>query len=85
MSTSTDAFAALVLKRTQLFSESQISQILTADRTDGTGIPGVIVRLGVAREDDFLKRIGEILGFPYLDLTDVRPTDQSSCPRRLPV
>jgi type II secretory ATPase GspE/PulE/Tfp pilus assembly ATPase PilB-like protein len=77
MSTSTDAFAALVLKRTGLFSESQIAQILVADRSDGTGIPGVIVRLGIAREDDFLKRIGEILGFPYLDLADVRPTDEA--------
>jgi type II secretory ATPase GspE/PulE/Tfp pilus assembly ATPase PilB-like protein len=77
MSTSTDAFAALVLKRTDLFSDLQISQILAADRSDGSGIPGVVVRLGIAREDDFLKRIGEILGFPYFDLTDARPTDEA--------
>ncbi|MEI6644902.1 MAG: GspE/PulE family protein [bacterium] len=77
MSTSTDAFAALVLKRTELFSDLQILQILAADRSDGSGIPGVIVRLGIAREDEFLKRIGDIIGFPYLDLADVRPTDEA--------
>ena len=77
MSVSTDAFAALVLKRTGLFSETQIAQILAADRSDGAGIPGIVTRLGITREDTFLQKIGEILGFAYLDLADVRPTDEA--------
>ncbi|MCL1919703.1 MAG: GspE/PulE family protein [Kiritimatiellaeota bacterium] len=77
MSGSTDAFAALVLKRTGLFSEAQIGQILAADRSDGAGIPGIVTRLGITREDTFLQKIGEILGFAYLDLADVRPTDEA--------
>ena len=77
MSGSADAFAALVLKRTGLFSEVQIGQILAADRSDGAGIPGVVTRLGITREDTFLQKIGEILGFAYLDLADVRPTDEA--------
>jgi len=77
MSGSADAFAALVLKRTGLFSEVQIGQILAADRSDGTGITGVVVRLGIVREDAFLQKIGEILGFPYIDLADARPTDEA--------
>jgi len=77
MSASTDAFAALVLKRTGLFSDVQIGQILAADRSDGAGIPGVVTRLGITREDTFLQKIGEILGFAYLDLADVRPTDEA--------
>ena len=77
MSGSTDAFAALVLKRTGLFSDTQIGQILAADRSDGAGISGIVTRLGITREDTFLQKIGEILGFAYSDLADARPTDEA--------
>jgi len=72
-----DAFAALILKRTGLFSDLQLSQVLAADRSDGTGVVGAVARLGIAREDVFLKKIGEMLGFTYTDLTDARPTDEA--------
>ena len=72
-----DAFAALILKRTGLFTDLQLAQVLSADRSDGTGIAGVVTRLGVVREDAFLKKIGEILGFSYTELADVRPTDEA--------
>jgi len=77
MSGPSDAFAALILRKTGLFTELQIAQVLAADRSDGTGVPGVVVRLGMSREDDFLKKIGEILGFPYTELADTRPTDEA--------
>ena len=77
MSGPADAFAALILKRTGLFTDVQVAQVLAADRSDGTGLPGVVTRLGIAREDDFLKKIGEILGFAYTDLTETRPTDEA--------
>ena len=72
-----DAFAALVLKKTGLFTDLQIEHVLAADRSDGTGITGVVVRLGLAREDDFLRKIGEVLGFAYTELAQVRPTDEA--------
>jgi len=67
----------LVLRRTGLFNDFQIAQVLAADRSDGTGVTGVVTRLGIAREDDFLKKIGEILGFSYTNLAEVRPTDEA--------
>jgi len=72
-----DAFVVLILKKTGLFTDVQLSQILSADRSDGTGVVGAVVRLGLAREDDFLKKIGEILGFTYTELGEVRPTDEA--------
>jgi len=72
-----DAFAALILKRTGFFNDFQLSQVLAADRSDGAGIVGAAVRLGIVREDDFLKKIGEMLGFPYVALDEARPTDEA--------
>jgi len=72
-----DAFAALVLKKTGLFTDLQIEHVLAADRSDGTGITGAVVRLGLAREDEFLRKIGEVLGFAYTELAQTRPTDES--------
>ena len=72
-----DAFAALILKRTGFFTDFQISQVLAADRSDGLGVVGAVVRLGIAREDDFLKKMGEILGFAYTELAEARPTDEA--------
>jgi len=74
---SADAFAALLLKKTGLFTDFQLSQVLAADRSDGTGISGVVTRLGIAREDVFLKKVGEILGFAYTELADAKPTDEA--------
>ena len=72
-----DAFAALVLKKTGLLTDLQLDHVLAADRSDGTGITGVVVRLGLAREDEFLRKIGEVLGFTYTELTQTRPTDEA--------
>ncbi|MFO7937085.1 MAG: GspE/PulE family protein [Kiritimatiellia bacterium] len=77
MSDQSDAFATLILKRTGLFTDFQISQIISAEDTDGVGIAGTVKRLGMVREDDFLRKIGEVLGFTYTDLSDVRPTDEA--------
>ncbi len=77
MSGQADALAALMLKRTGLFSDYQVAQVLSADRSDGLGVAGAVARLGIAREDDFLKKIGELLGFAYTDLAEERPTDEA--------
>ena len=77
MSDPSDAFAKFILKKTGLFTDFQISQILTAEDPDGTGIAGTVTRLGMVREDEFLKKAGQVLGFTYTDLADVRPTDEA--------
>ncbi|MDA3924520.1 MAG: GspE/PulE family protein [Kiritimatiellae bacterium] len=77
MSDHANAFVTLILKKTGLFTDFQISQILAAEDTDGTGIVGVIIRLAMVREDEFLKKVGEVLGFKYTEISDIRPTDEA--------
>ena len=77
MSDQSDAFATLILKRTGLFTDFQISQILSAEDSEGEGISGTVTRLGMVREDEFLRKVGEVLGFTYTDLSDARPTDEA--------
>jgi len=77
MSDQSDAFATLILKKTGLFTDFQISQILSADDSEGGGIVGAVIRLGMVREDVFLKKVGEVLGFSYTELVDARPTDEA--------
>ena len=72
-----NAFIGLILRRTGFFNEFQISQILSADRSDGSSIVDVVTRFGIVREDDFLKKIGEILGFSYVEVGSNRPTDEA--------
>jgi len=84
MSDQSNAFATLILKRTGLFTDFQVSQILSAEDAEGAGIAGTVIRLGMVREDEFLKKVGEVLGFSYTEISDVRPTDEaiSSLPAR---
>jgi general secretion pathway protein E len=72
-----NAFASFILKRTGFFNDFQLKQVMNADRSDGSGIVDTVVRLGIAREDDFLKKIGEILGLPYMDLHDAKPAKEA--------
>ncbi|MDD2597851.1 MAG: GspE/PulE family protein [Kiritimatiellae bacterium] len=74
----------MILKRTGLFTDFQVSQILSAEAAEGTGIVGTVIRLGMVREDEFLKKAGEVLGFTYTEIKDIRPTDEaiSSLPAR---
>ncbi|MFA7172546.1 MAG: GspE/PulE family protein [Kiritimatiellia bacterium] len=67
----------MILKRTGLFTDFQISQILTAEAAEGSGIVGTVIRLGMVREDEFLKKAGEVLGFTYTEIKDIRPTDEA--------
>lgn len=76
MSTSNTIFAGL-LKQTGLFSPFQIETLLSADLSDGRGIPGAVVRLEMAKEEIFLKKLGELLGLDYIDLSTIKPTDEA--------
>lgn len=72
-----DALLTHLLKQTGLFTEFQVQSLLSADLSDGRGIPGAVVRLEMAKEEDFLRKLGEVLGMTYLDLTAVKPTDEA--------
>lgn len=72
-----DALTTSILRQTGLFTDFQLTQTLAADRSKES-ITATVARLGIAKEEVFLQKIGAILGFPYLDLTkEARPTDQA--------
>jgi len=77
MTRTADTFVKSILRKTGLFSDLQLDQVLAADRSDGNGIAGVVTRLGITTEEQFLKKIGEFIGFTYTDLADARPSDDA--------
>lgn len=84
--TSTDTFLAALLRRTGLFTDFQLHQLLTADRSDGTGLTGVVVRLGMAKEEEFLKALAKGLGLEYVDLAQTPPAPEAvNCLKSGPV
>ncbi len=60
---------AMLLEKTGLFTSSQVSDLLQASRQEGVGITDLVVREGLAREDDYLKALGEAAGLTFLNLS----------------
>ena len=75
--TATDTFLASLLRRTGLFTDFQLHQLLTADRSDGTGLTGVVVRLGMVKEEEFLRALAKGLGLEYVDLAQTPPAPEA--------
>lgn len=70
-------FLASLLRKTGLFTEAQLAILLSADMSDGKGLPGAVVRLEMAKESDFLEKFAAVLGLEYVDLAKTRPTDEA--------
>ncbi len=70
-------FLLSLLRRTGLFNEAQLEILSTADISDGKGIAGAIVRLEMARESEFLEKFAEVLGLPYISLSNITPTAEA--------
>jgi len=77
MTAQNDTFITVLLRKTGFFSDLQIETILAADRSDGTGIPGVVARLGMVKEEAFLREMAKLLGLTYTDLAEIRPDDDA--------
>ncbi len=73
MSSPADAAIATILRKTALFSDAQVDQVLAADRSDGAGMVAAIVRLGVAKEDELLQKLAPVLGLTYTALDKAEP------------
>jgi len=73
-----DTFAKNLLKQTGLLNEFQVEDVLRASRSaEGKGILAAALELGVAREDALLKKLGEMLGYPFQDMATVQPTKEA--------
>lgn len=68
MQNTAEAYTVRLLKSTGLMNDRQIEDAFSAEKSDGRGILGAIVRLGIAREEELLKKLGELLGYEYVDL-----------------
>ena len=66
MSNGTGTYVAGVLKRTGLFSEEQITTVLSEARSGEDSVTQSIARHGYTREDEFLQALGEVLKLPFV-------------------
>jgi type II secretion system protein E len=73
MPTPADAAVVTLLRKTGLLTDAQIEQALAADRADGLGLVAVIVRLGLAREEELLQKLAPTLGMTYTALEKAEP------------
>jgi len=70
-----DAAMVTVLRKTGLFSDAQVAQILAADRSDGAGLLAAIVRLDIVKEDELLQKLAPALGLTYTALEKTEAED----------
>lgn len=68
-----DVTIAVLLRKTGLFTESQIQQIVTTERSGGEGIVAAIVRLGMVREDALLTKLAPLVGLTFTPLAGLEP------------
>ncbi len=73
MPTPQDPFLRTLLHQTRLFDEVQLDQLLSADRDADASLTETVARLGVAREEDFLRAVADLLGMEYRPVLDIEP------------
>ncbi len=73
MPTSQDPFLRTLLRQTHLFDEGRLEQLLAAEREADANLTETIVRLGLAREEDYLRAVAEILGMEYRPVLELEP------------
>ena len=71
MSTITSASRRLadLFTRTGLFSAEEVERILAAHVRSGRSVTETVVELGLAEEEEFLRRLAEAMGVPFADLS----------------
>ena len=70
----TSRLALSVLKATGLYSDESIARIATQrEANPGMGLTEATVKFGGVKEAEFLQKVGEFLGFAYVDLEKVQP------------
>jgi type II secretory ATPase GspE/PulE/Tfp pilus assembly ATPase PilB-like protein len=73
MAQNNDAFLLAVLRQTGLFSDVQMDQLAAADRSGDASITETVTRLGLVREEDFLRAAAETLGMDYVSVVGLEP------------
>ncbi|MBO7223451.1 MAG: hypothetical protein J6V70_04895, partial [Kiritimatiellae bacterium] len=63
------------ISETKLFNDVEIDRLRAEDVTDDANITATIVRMGLAGEEDYLKKLAEVLGLEYIDVSEIREID----------
>ena len=70
----TSRLALSVLKATGLYSDEALARISAQrEANPGMGLAEATVKFGGVKEAEFLQKVGEFLGFDYIDLEKVQP------------
>ena len=68
----TSRLALSVLKATGLYSDEALARIVAQrEANPGMGLTEATVKFGGVKEAEFLQKVGEFLGFAYVDLEKV--------------
>lgn len=73
-----DNLATVILRQTGLYSDEAIARIESGRAANPEmGIAEAAVKFGGSREADFLKKVGEVLGFDYVEVEKAQPSPQA--------
>ncbi len=82
MTVATQTKMAALLEKCQLFTPTQVEQLLAQQQEGGKSIAELVVDDGFAREDDFLKALAAAMAIPYVRAGDL--TIEKAALERLP-
>ena len=71
---SENSLANMILKSAGIYSDEQLQRISENRASNpGMGLAEATVKFGGVKEAEFLQKVGESLGFDYIDLEKVQP------------
>lgn len=73
MTDTNQAFLADLLRRTDLFSGDVLARILRSEREAEESLTDLVCRVSGAREEDYLRRVGDLLGMEFVSLAGREP------------
>ncbi len=78
-----DPILLALLRQTGLFTDDQLSLLASADRSEDPTLTASVVRLGLAKEEDFLRAAAKVLDIEYLPVAGL-DTPSRDLVERLP-
>ncbi len=68
MTTANTTYVERLLKRTELFDDSRLAEIMEAVRSEGNSITEAVVHQMGLREDEFLEKLAQVIGLSFVQL-----------------
>ncbi len=71
MTTANTTYVERLLKRTGLFDDSKLTEIMAVVRSDGDSITDAVVRQSGLREDEFFEKLAPVIGLSFVQLSSL--------------